>query len=86
MSTRASESSSSEGGKVRQLAGCAFRRCRQVLPLDVAELSPKGCKRWIGRKLTTVTGVLKGYDQLMNLVMDEVVETYESELIASLLS
>ncbi|EJT53084.1 hypothetical protein A1Q1_00091 [Trichosporon asahii var. asahii CBS 2479] len=33
-----------------------------------------------------VTGVLKGYDQLMNLVMDEVVETYESELIASLLS
>lgn len=31
------------------------------------------------RKLTPVTGVLKGYDQLMNLVMDEVVETYESE-------
>jgi small nuclear ribonucleoprotein (snRNP)-like protein len=27
-----------------------------------------------------VTGVLKGYDQLMNLVMDEVVESYESEL------
>lgn len=25
-----------------------------------------------------VTGILKGYDQLMNLVMDEVVESYES--------
>ncbi|KAI9632085.1 uncharacterized protein MKK02DRAFT_20876, partial [Dioszegia hungarica] len=25
-----------------------------------------------------VTGILKGYDQLMNLVMDEVVEEYEN--------
>ena len=27
----------------------------------------------------SVTGTLKGYDQLMNLVMDDVVEEYESE-------
>jgi small nuclear ribonucleoprotein (snRNP)-like protein len=27
----------------------------------------------------TVTGTLKGYDQLLNLVMDDVVEEYESE-------
>lgn len=26
-----------------------------------------------------VTGTLKGYDQLMNLVMDDVVEEFESE-------
>lgn len=26
-----------------------------------------------------VTGTLKGYDQLLNLVMDDVVEEYESE-------
>lgn len=30
-----------------------------------------------------MTGILKGYDQLMNLVMDEVVEEYESELYLS---
>lgn len=29
--------------------------------------------------LTPVTGTLKGYDQLMNLVMDDVQEHYESE-------
>ncbi|WOO79678.1 U6 snRNA-associated Sm-like protein LSm7 [Vanrija pseudolonga] len=28
-----------------------------------------------------VTGILKGYDQLMNLVMDEVVESYENDAI-----
>lgn len=27
----------------------------------------------------SVTGILKGFDQLMNLVMDDVVEEYESE-------
>ena len=31
------------------------------------------------RILTSVTGTLKGFDQLMNLVMDDVVEEYESE-------
>ncbi|RSH84704.1 Sm-like protein lsm7 [Apiotrichum porosum] len=30
-----------------------------------------------------VTGVLKGYDQLMNLVMDEVVESYENDALPS---
>lgn len=68
--TRASGSSSSEGGKVRVLRGAA--RCRDAVPSD-------GAVSCVGvRKLTPVTGVLKGYDQLMNLVMDEVVETYES--------
>lgn len=30
-----------------------------------------------------MTGILKGYDQLMNLVMDEVVEEYESKLFCT---
>lgn len=30
--------------------------------------------------LSTVTGILKGYDQLMNLVLDEVKETMRGEL------
>lgn len=30
-----------------------------------------------------MTGTLKGYDQLMNLVMDDVVEEYESERMSS---
>ena len=29
-----------------------------------------------------VSGILKGFDQLMNLVMDDVVEEYEGELPA----
>ena len=33
----------------------------------------------------SVTGTLKGYDQLMNLVMDDVVEEYESEPSQSVL-
>lgn len=32
----------------------------------------------------TVTGTLKGFDQLMNLVMDDVVEEFESEYAESL--
>lgn len=31
-----------------------------------------------------VTGILKGYDQLLNLVMDEVVEEYEGKIVASI--
>ena len=31
-----------------------------------------------------MTGTLKGFDQLMNLVMDDVVEEFESELRVSL--
>ena len=31
------------------------------------------------RAASIVTGTLKGFDQLMNLVMDDVVEEYESE-------
>lgn len=31
-----------------------------------------------------MTGTLKGFDQLMNLVMDDVVEEFESELHVSL--
>jgi U6 snRNA-associated Sm-like protein LSm7 len=29
-----------------------------------------------------VTGTLKGYDQLLNLVMDDVVEEFEGELVS----
>lgn len=33
--------------------------------------------------LSTVTGILKGYDQLMNLVLDEVKETMRGKLLMS---
>lgn len=42
-------------------------------------MPPAGTKDVLADR--TVTGTLKGFDQLMNLVMDDVVEEYESELM-----
>ena len=59
-----------ESGLVLTLCGCLASRHGQR--------AEEG-ERSEGRADGVVTGILKGYDQLMNLVMDEVTEEYESE-------
>ena len=77
---------------------CApFRACFRVSPRLSASLSPLA--RWLaGRYMDkrlflqlngarTVTGVLRGFDPFMNLVMDEVVdETHDKEELGMVVS
>ncbi|WVN85979.1 uncharacterized protein L203_101137 [Cryptococcus depauperatus CBS 7841] len=63
----------SRGGQGNQ----GDRKKRESI-LNLAQLVDKSIRvKFMGGR--EVTGILKGYDQLMNLVMDDVVEEYEDE-------
>jgi hypothetical protein len=69
MLTRRSGSSSREGGKVRLVSS---RLACSSLVLLRSEQSLMACSLCVGDG--SVIGTLKGYDQLLNLVLDEVEE------------